>query len=147
MNDDREGFTLLLPPPPRASPRSLYHLSPLFFLALSGSSGRCSVTHAHLRTSTACQHSHSMGQIFGKLSIAVVRQRSSPRFFSYSYLVHTVFIVHKLSLSLSLSETPPLTSPSISFVSSMENVFPKKKKKHCWVVIPTGRTRTALNCP
>ena len=90
VNEDREGVHPPPPLPPRASPRSLYHLSPLFGV-LSGSSGRWSVTHAHLRIRTACQHSHSIGKIFGKLSVAFVRQRSSPRFFSYSYLVHTVF--------------------------------------------------------
>ena len=91
VKEDREGVHPPPPPlPPRASPRSLYHLSPHFGV-LSGSSGRWSVTHAHLLISTACQHSHSIGKIFGKLSVEFVRQRSSPRFFSYTYLVHTVF--------------------------------------------------------
>ena len=102
-------------PLPRASPRGLYYLPSLFW-ALSRSYRRWSVTHAHLQITTACQHSHCVGKIFGKLSAAVIRQRRSPRFLNYSYLVHTVFIEHQLSLSLSISEALPLTCPSIFFI-------------------------------
>ena len=97
-------FTLiLLPSPSNFAPESVPTVTA--FGALSGGLGRWSATHAHLRISIAYQHSHSIGQILGKLNIAIaaVRQRSSPRFFSYTYLLHTVFTAHKLFLSLSLS--------------------------------------------
>ena len=47
-------------------------------------------SHTHIYQS-ALLVAHGIGKIFGKLSVVFVRQRSSPPFFSYSYLVHTVF--------------------------------------------------------
>ena len=132
-------------PPPRASPRSLYHLSPLFGV-LFGSSGRWSVTHAHLRISTTCQHSHSIGKIFGKLSVAFVRQRSSPWFSSYSYLVHTVFTAQTLFLSLSPSLSLSLRG-SPSHFSEFFLCLTKKKSTVGSRSRPDAHTHTAQNRP